>query len=76
MGNSMAERAASTPAAGEPATGAISPRAAALHDDALVWDMVFVREPDHGNDARPSVTASSPSACTWRDSAAWSATST
>ena len=30
----------------------ISPRAAALHEDALVWDMVFVFEPDHGNDAR------------------------
>ena len=30
----------------------ISPRAATLHEDALVWDMVFVFEPDHGNDAR------------------------
>ena len=39
MGDTMAERA-------------ISPRAAALHDDALVWDMVFVFEPDHGNDVR------------------------
>jgi membrane dipeptidase len=30
----------------------VSDEAAALHADALVWDMVFVYEPDMGNDAR------------------------
>ena len=52
MGDSRAEPAAAAPTAGRPSTGAISPRAAALHDEALVWDMVFVWEPDHGNDSR------------------------
>ena len=52
MGDSRAEPAASAPTAGRPSTGAISPRAAALHNEALVWDMVFVWEPDHGNDSR------------------------
>ncbi len=27
----------------------VSQRAAALHEDALVWDMVFVYEPDLGS---------------------------
>jgi membrane dipeptidase len=30
----------------------ISPEAARLHTDALVWDMIFVYEPDMGNDVR------------------------
>ena len=30
----------------------VSPQAAALHADALVWDMVFVYEPEMDNDYR------------------------